>query len=349
MASNLRAAPIEGFVCDAAGNTIRNASIVIRDNAPNGSSIIATTSSDDNGYFITDPVQNGTYDVFESGVKVSRILHNPHMATIQPYAASPSNLPSDLPSFIELQGDTEDINTFRHYIQIENDNLNLQFGHSFPIYDVDLTQTSFGWSNFVNFHGLTNSSRITTTRFDVEYYNQIIAKRVRWVGVPGIQFTENSKLVLPLDFYSIRINRTNYMATFGPNINYHYNSSNKTIKLCDTASSDPQFSYLQSNIVVGDILKLTIGLYIFYGIVLAPTQLEIGTTYYNAIELILWKSSNYSSYDFGEHDSDGLIDSVTKADGFFNGITNTGSSIGEKFCVTENQYAQDIDAELYNY
>ena len=40
---------------------------------------------------------------------------------------------------------------------------------------------------------------------------------------------------------------------------------------------------------------------------------------------------------------------ATKYDGFFNGISNIGSSVNEKFTVIENIYAQDVANELYNY
>ena len=133
MSSNLRAGALEGFICDSAGNIIRNANIVIRDNAPGGSNIVASTNSDDSGYFITTPLKNGTYDIYESGVKTSRTLHLPQGLNIQSWTATPDNVPSNLPVFTQMDETNEnDINKFRYYIQIENDNIDIkQLDHLF--------------------------------------------------------------------------------------------------------------------------------------------------------------------------------------------------------------------------
>ena len=72
MASNIRAKSIEGYVTDSAGNIIRNSQIIIKQSTPSDSFNIDTVSSDDSGYFASRPIQSGTYEIYESGILVSR-------------------------------------------------------------------------------------------------------------------------------------------------------------------------------------------------------------------------------------------------------------------------------------
>jgi hypothetical protein len=353
LSSNLRAAPIEGFICDSAGNIIRNATITIRDNAPGGSNVIDTIFSDDNGYFISNPLKNGIYDIYESGVKTSRTIHIPSMNNFQCWAATPDNIPDNLPSYIQMDASSEnDINKYRYYIQIENDDVDIQhFGHIFPIYDVNINSLSnTNWSKFYFFHGMTSDSRITTTRFDVEFFNPLTIysnsyKRTRWVGVPAIRFSATSKLVIPLDFYSIHLNRLNSHTIFGLNINYSVNVDLETVTIIDTNNNDDGFIALANALVIGDIVKLKFTTnQVFYGIFTSGT---VNTLIFKKI-----RNSNYISIDMQtlqNSQNTAHVATVDKYDGFFNGITNIGVSINEKFTIVENIYAQDIDDELYNY
>jgi hypothetical protein len=374
MSSNLRAGALEGFICDSAGNIIRNANIVIRDNAPGGSNIVASTNSDDSGYFITTPLKNGTYDIYESGVKTSRTLHLPQGLNIQSWTATPDNVPSNLPVFTQMDETNEnDINKFRYYIQIENDNIDIkQLDHLFPIYNFPINVLSSDWYNFSIFHGLNQDSRITSTRFDIEYYNPLLTvsdiyRRLRWVGIPAINFTAGSKLVLPLDYYSMCFNRINSNSIFTNNIKYQVKQELEVVTIYDESDNDMAFKNLADSIVVGDVVKLTFypsttttttttpapSASIFYGIFvketakyLSPEELQV----HRSLMFKKLKNSNYQSTPIETlSEQSGMYIIATKYDGFFNGISNIGSSVNEKFTVIENIYAQDVANELYNY
>ena len=75
MSSNIRALPIESFITDSSGNVLRNALILIKEAAPSGSNLIDRTTSDDDGYFVSKPIPAGTYDIYESGVRVAKNTH----------------------------------------------------------------------------------------------------------------------------------------------------------------------------------------------------------------------------------------------------------------------------------
>ena len=371
MSSNLRAAPIEAFVTDSAGNIIRNAAITIRDNAPGGSNIIDSVTSDDSGYFITSPLKNGVYDIYESGVKTSRTIHTPSLHNNQVWLATADNIPDNLPSFLQMDETVEnDINKFRYYIQIENDNVDIQrYGHIFPIYDKDLTSIHDGWGSFVDFHNLKSDSRVTTTRFDVEFFNPITSsdtlyRRIRWVGIPAISFSIGSKLVLPLDYYSMKLNRLNKDSEFsGENVLFQANDSLDLITVY-SPTLDAEFIKLLDTITVGDVVKFSFNTIVspttpppaevfqFYGIFVKESSEYLDNQDNRGLVFKVLRNSNYISTEIGhlKDNQDNLfVTEGRRYDGFFNGITNIGVSINEKFTAVENIYAQGVDGELYNY
>ena len=226
--------------------------------------------------------------------------------------------------------------------------------------------------NFSIFHGLNQDSRITSTRFDVEYYNPLVTtsdvyRRMRWVGIPAVNFTAGSKLVLPLDYYSMCFNRINTNAVFpNNNIKYQVKQELEVVTIYDDSDNDPAFTTLIDNIIVGDVVKLTFSpttttttpapsASVFYGIFVAedakylsPEDLQV----YRSLMFKKLKNSNYPSTPIetlNEQSGTYVVSTATKYDGFFNGISNIGSSVNEKFTVVENIYAQDIANELYNY
>ena len=83
MSSNLRSKPIEGHVTDSAGNVLRNSQIIIKQATPSGSITMGSVQSDDDGYFQSKPLPNGLYDIYESGIVISRIVHTADRNSIQ--------------------------------------------------------------------------------------------------------------------------------------------------------------------------------------------------------------------------------------------------------------------------
>ena len=139
MFSNLRSLPIEGHVTDSAGNILRNAQVSIKQQTPSGSVVVDTVKSDDSGYFISSPIPNGLYDIYESGIKISRIIHNIGNEGLQCFQASRENYnPALVRSFSDLAS-AKDLNSYKTFIQLEPSNLNTsQYGNLFPLYDKDI-------------------------------------------------------------------------------------------------------------------------------------------------------------------------------------------------------------------
>jgi hypothetical protein len=207
MFANLRSAPIEGHVTDSAGNVIRNSQIIIKQQTPYGGVVVDSIRSDDTGYFISSPIPNGVYDIYESGIKISRIIHETSIGGIQCFQADRSNYnPSIIGSFPDLS-DAQNLNSYKSFIQIEAPYLNTaQYGNIFPLYEYDIsvnpesdTEQSNEIYEISNFFQLSSASRITISRFDIEYFSPLTAsssnfKRVKWAGVPGIRFYQDSKI-----------------------------------------------------------------------------------------------------------------------------------------------------------
>lgn len=212
MSSNLRAKAIQGHVADSAGNVLRNSQIIIKQSAPLGSITIDRVISDDDGYFKTSPLPNGIYDIYESGVNIARIIHTADRNAIQCFKPNRDNYDISLvEDFVTLK-DLNELNGFKYFLQIEQEEVDVSvLGSSFPIYNFDIigtvdpTNELYNMADFFNF---TPASRITTTRFDIEYFAPLTElsnnyKRIRWAGVPGLRLSEDSKLVVPLDYFSI--------------------------------------------------------------------------------------------------------------------------------------------------
>ena len=362
MFANLRAAPIEGHVTDSAGNVIRNSQIIIKNQTPYGSIIIDSIKSDDAGYFISSPIPNGIYDIYESGIKISRVIHETEIGGIQSFQADRSNYnPSIIGSFPDLAAD-QNLNSYKSFIQIEAPYLNTaQYGNIFPLYEYDISvdpESGTSQSNEIyaikNFFQLSSSSRITISRFDIEYYSPLTSsssnfKRIRWAGVPGIRFYEDSKLVLPLDYYSIvtnnpkMINPQSIGYAEGEIINdINYSTGKGSIS---DSVDDGVLKYLTPYLFVGDILKIRFKNesynILWYGIV---TEIKYDTK--KVISLEKWKSSKFvSTGDFTGVN----IDKIFAFDGMFSNIMDIGSDVNQLFTVTENFSAQNQESELYNY
>ena len=64
MGSNLKSRPIEGYITDSAGHVLRNVDVLIKEEiSKTESTLIDSVKSGDDGYFISDPIKNGIYEI----------------------------------------------------------------------------------------------------------------------------------------------------------------------------------------------------------------------------------------------------------------------------------------------
>jgi len=362
MSSNIRAKPIEGHVTDSAGNVLRNSQIIIKQATPAGSYTVDTIKSDDSGYFLSKPIPNGIYDIYESGIRVSRTIHSADESAIQCFKAHRDNYNfSGIESFDTLV-EAVRLNDFKSFIQIEPAEIDIpQYGNSFPIYDFTFPPSTPGLSTSDNalwelsdFFDLSIDSRITTTRFDIEYFAPLTAvsniyKRIRWSGVPAIRFYQDSKLVIPIDYFSMVLNYPKVIAPetidFGAtDISASYNTT-KTISLENTSNND-YFKTLALSVTVGDVLKVNIDdTTTYYGIIVDISV--SGDTYTITLEKLL--SNRYlTTSSIAAVDTNYAL-RVQAYDGMFRGISDIDEEANERFTVVENVYAQDLTTELYSY
>jgi len=368
MASNLRAKPIEGHVTDSAGNILRNAKITIKQATPSGSFPVDTVSSDDSGYFQTKPIPNGVYDIYESGVVIARTVHTADRNSIQCFKADRGNYNVDtLRNFTTLADSTE-LSDYKAFLQIEQPEVDVeQYGSSFPIYNFNITNdTNLDEVNDELFHlsqflGLNTDSRITTTRFDVEYFAPLTAlsneyKRIRWAGVPGIRYYQDSKLVLPLDYFSMVFTLPKLISP--PTGNFLGDPAAVTISGSEDSwfgelnkGTNPPQSYtdLVEKAKKGDVLKVFVGRAgeyqgYWYGI---ATEVDKSD---KSIRMEKLPSSRFTATVNLQNVNDWYAQRILLYDGMFPGIIDINESANERFSVVENVNAQDNTAgELYNY
>jgi len=369
VASNLRAKPIEGHVTDSAGNVLRNAKIVIKQATPYGSFVVDTINTDDSGYLISKPIQNGVYDIYEGGILITRTIHEPDRNSIQCFKAHSDNYNTSIIKNFNNLVDSRELNNFKAFVQIEPAEIDvLQYGSSFPIYDFDLTsETSLDattdelW-NLSQFLGLNSTSRITTTRFDVEYYAPMTAvfknyRRIRWSGVPAIRYSAESKLVLPLDYFSITLSMPRVVGPlvgeFGvKNVAENWVSftgSDDLVNLSDNEYYD-EFVNAMDLAKVGDIIKIFVSLSgvsagMWYGIILDIDKSDV-----YSVTLERLRSSRFASTVDPEGSANYYASRIMIYDGMFQGISDISEEANERFSVVENVYSQDSGSgELYNY
>jgi hypothetical protein len=346
--SNLRSKPIQGYVTDSAGNILRNSQIVIKSQNPLGTVVVDTTKTDGNGYYISNPIPDGIYDVYESGVRVARISHISDKSKIQCYKPGRDNYPFRDVSIFSSLVTSSTLNNFKFYLQIESEFTDVfQLGSTFPLYDYDMFNMVDDGNDIVNiskFFDLSSDSRITTTRFDIEYYSPLTSvstqyKRIRWAGVPGIRFYKNSKIVVPIDYYSIVPSLPKFYIATSQITGLSFNSVSTTdIVSINVSSNDLCKRSMVPKTSIGDIIKIEIsGTKVWYGIVLSASD--------TAIILERWRSSQYISTT----SLSGSISKIFLYDGIFQNICDINDTNNERFSVVENQYAQDNGSELYNY
>jgi len=354
MISNIRSKSIEGHITDSAGNILRNAQVIIQQPAPSGPVVIDTVISDDDGYFKSKPIPSGVYDVYESSVKVSRINHYADPLSIQCFKASGDNYNFlNLNNFSTLAS-SGSLNTYKSYIQIESDFIDiLQYGNTYPIYNVDISLNPQLLSMSA-FYGLTAKSRITTTRFDVEYYspltiNSNVYKRIRWSGMPAIRFNNDTKLVIPLDYKSLvpSLPKQIVEAPMAPTLS----SEGGRMQMSEADGSTVAARTFLNKLSVGSVLKLSIKSISsnvsvdWYGI-LNNVDRTLGAW---TISLEKWLSSRITSSTTIPSSSNGYTVTMYEFDGPFQGMSEITEEVGSRFTVTENTSAQNSMVESYNY
>lgn len=375
MASNLRAKPMEGHVTDSAGNVRRNAQIIIKQDTPEGSFAVDTVTTDDTGYFSTKPIPGGVYNIFESGIFISKTIHSSDKNAIQSFKAHVDNYNILSVKNFETLAAEESLNSFQAFIQIEPAEIDIsQYGSTFPIYDLDITtdpnfENEDDLWNLSQFCELNKNSRITTTRFDIEYYAPITAfaknyRRIRWSGMPAIRYYESSKLVIPIDYFSMVLNMPRIIS---PN-NISYKDKGQSNYVTATSGTgevanleslsgtlEPEFKNAVNGSKIGDVVKLIVenssdlgATYLWYGIIIG---IEISDDYSLTLEKL--RSSRYPgplevTIDLSSSD-DFFIKRMFVYDGMFSGIVNINEEVNERFSAVENIGAQDLGVEIYNY
>lgn len=365
MPTNLRSIPIEGYITDNAGNIVRNTTVIIKEDTPSGSNIVDTVKSDDDGYFISKPIKNGLYDIYESGVRVFRQYHSSQPTVIQCYKPGISNTPTWLAGFSEYTSSnipTIDINDYKSYVQIEPETLNTTlYGHQFPLwninpYDISMIGNDHSFKNITKVHnGLdANTSRLTHTRFDAElflplYAQNVTHKRVRWAGIPGLMFYGDSKIVLPLDYYGIVPNHFYNTITPSSNITWAIWNSDPTLIRIDLGATD--YNNFYTSLTTGDIIEVSFSTtnmkfwcILYYKFVESNRRILYGR---------MWKSSyavagdNLSNISVVASSTD--INKIICYQGMYSGMEIINQSTSEYITVSENLMAQNSVTELYNY
>lgn len=217
---NLRAKPLQGYITDSAGNTVRGATVVIKEvTATSQYRVVSTTKSDSRGFFQTvEALKPGTYDIFESGVLMTRIIHTFGNGLIPAFRASSlAGAPIGTLSVYGLGGDSKptaaDINEYVFPIQIEGDDSDIKnFGHNFPVYmgsAVSVFDTANPECQIVDITGSTVSS----SRFSCEYYypnvQTVTYRYATWRQLHAVSYGNTAGVkkpfVIPLTYRNLRI------------------------------------------------------------------------------------------------------------------------------------------------
>jgi hypothetical protein len=371
MPTNLRSRPIEGYITDNAGNILRNTDVVIKEDTPNGAVVIDTARSDDDGYFISRPIKNGVYDIYESGVRVLRQYHSANPTLIQCYNPGVNNIPTGSRPFNDYVGSANvayDINQYRSYIQVEPESIDISsYGHMFPLWNIDpqVDLSGHPFRNITTIHpeiATSNESRLTHTRFDVEFFAPLYAensthRKIRWSGIPGVTFYSDSRIVLPLDYYSIVSNHYLHQFTTTQTTTWSVYAGDQERIVINLPNESVEAFY--DDMVNGDILELQLTGGLKFWCIVYHKQSDSTSGRSATVWGRMWKSSNTGLTAQGTPDlsyikarvPDQNILGIKLFQGMFSGMSNLTNSVGEFFTVQENQFAQNfvLNPEIYNY
>jgi len=268
---NLRAKPIEGFVTDSAGNTVRSPNVVIKE-ITTGSKyrVVDTCATDPSGYFRSKPLKCGVYEVFESGEMLTRINHFFGNGIIPGFKPTP-NLYVPAKSINDYNlASTNNINNHILCVQIESDSTDIQnSGHVFPAY-FGLDKSGIG-----DHYELASGNTISPSKFNIEYFypnaNAGTYRYVTWRGIHAVSYGVASSplpMVIPLTYWDLFID-TALPISSRPALAVPYafgtESSKAVITILASSEQGTQISF--STLGKGDIVSITISAVTRYGII----------------------------------------------------------------------------------
>lgn len=337
MRANLRSRPIETTVVDYQGNIVAGAEIVIKYNTPTGSVVADKQTSDETGFIRTVPLPNGKYDLFYQNIYTSTISHF-HDITIPAYTAVEESIKPKLP--FEVLKNEERLSEYAFFLQIENVDVS-SYGNTYPILDFDPTSFSGSMGDLSDFFNLDSASRLTLTRFDIEFYIPITSKNktsrtVRFAGVPGIRFFSESQIVVPIDYHSTVLKHP--VEWFNYSAGIVSASTPNSSKMIITGTGDALLELLRKA-NIGDILEVS------------NTSSGSVYTYTGIIVNISADGSTVTLERITTKEGDAMVPNNSNVETIkvWQGLRSlANTSVFDNFSVFENIQAQD-GPELYNY
>lgn len=336
---NLRAKPIEGFVTDSAGNTVRSPNVVIKE-VTTGSKyrVVDTCSTDPSGYFRSKPLKCGVYEVFESGEVLTRVNHFFGNGLIPAFKPTP-NAFNPIKSINDYNVDSlSNINDHIFCVQIESDSTDIQnSGHVFPTY--------FGLdtSGIPNHYGWQAGCVVTPSRFNIEYFypnaNPGTYRYVSWRGVRAIGYSSTTPMVIPLTYWDLYVDPVLPISSFA-DIAMEYtrktDQAKATVVIQKASEQGSQISY--STIGKGDIASITIGAATRYGIIYDIVTGNDGTY---VLHLQIWLKTGASSFAAGASLGD-----TTMSMKFYQGLSQTMESaadtLSDRLTIMEDFSRNDL-------
>lgn len=198
---------------DGAGNSIRAAKVSVKQVTASGQyRTVDQVQTDPTGRFTTKPLKPGVYDIFESGIRLNRIVHDFEFGVVCPF--TPTKLSKAPASAISGYATSEDINDYVLCVQVEADDLDISNGgHQYPVFKADATSMSYMRSLpevGVRYRlDQINDSTVTTSFFDVEYHYPMDGSRtyrdLHWRKVRGVSYGESAPIVVPLTYWDLDI------------------------------------------------------------------------------------------------------------------------------------------------
>jgi len=206
--------PITGHLVDSAGNTLPGISVEVRMVTPSGSIVVDSLVVNGNGYFVTKPLPDGDYNFYHSGVFVTSRQHR-LSGTIPVYASQEEYIDSSIIKEFSVYADEQKASEFKVMLQIDENEPTHILATPNAVQGItppnEIT-AGFEWlkgdlSYAASFFQLGSEGKFTTSRYNIEYFfeSQSSSRKIRsvqWSGVPGIKYTDDSPILLPIDYFS---------------------------------------------------------------------------------------------------------------------------------------------------
>jgi len=312
---SFRKKKITGYISDSSGNVIPNASITIKRVVESGSINYGNIKAGVSGFFESDYLPAGKYEVYESGVFSQGVDHSVG-----------SIIPSYMSS-IDRSEDNEDPNTNFAFIKIESRGVKF-----FPT-------TSIVSSEIRSFFSSVNAADIETTygRFDVEFYDEVNGKYIKWAGVPGIRF-DGGDVHIPIDYMSMVFARP-----------YRSSQSTYVISAKDVSTKKRDITVrLPEKPKSGDIIEVCKSTGKFYQFIFTGIRRRV------TADLYAYECYDYlgvkNGTDNSNSDPTGSSTSSSNVINVYPGIDVTGDDFvaANSFTVTESPIT-GVKVELYKY